>query len=594
MKISYTWLQDHIEEKLPQPKELAEKIIFHAFEVESVETVGDDTVFDIDILPNRASDCLSHAGIAREIAGLLNYTYKQSEVKPLPEVSAPVPLELKSDLCRKYIAVRIDGVKVGPSPDWLKKKLETIGQRSVNNIVDATNYVLFDVGQPIHAFDAANVDGGIVVRLAHDGETIKILGGEEKTLKETDLLISDYIGGIAIAGVKGGVTAEVSEKTTSIIIEVANFDPVSVRRTSRRLNLISDASKRFENNYSPLFARDAAAQVVSLILDLAGGTVSAISERGTGDVPERTVIFKPSDVARLLGSTVTEAAVVDVLARYHYSYTKDGDLFTLAIPHYRQDITGAHDIAEEVGRAIGYDTIPASSLPFTPIPELNETDTQISAVRAWALQNGYREVYTYAFRSTGEVSVAYGAKGKDRLRSNLSDGLKESYELNRLNAPVLGLKDVQLFEVGTVFLKDTEEVRVAICDKGTIQELPLSDFIKEHAIDTASQLSLGGLLTNTPPFKSWSTYPFITRDIAVWVQDENGKEKLNTIVQDFASKHCVREPYLFDTFSKEGRTSVAYRFVFQSFDKTLTDDEVSKIFDTLMETIKTDGAFEIR
>lgn len=595
MKISYNWLQEHINEKLPTPNELMQKIIFHAFEVEDVEEKNGDTVMEIKVLPDRAGDCLSHAGVAREVAGLLRYTLKEKTLDPLPAI-APFPVEVQSDLCKQYIAVRIDGVKVGPSPDWLKTKLESLGQRSINNIVDATNFVLLDSGQPVHAFDAEKVDGGIVVRLANEGETIKLLGAKEvdgeKTLKQTDLVIADFLGALAIAGVKGGTNAEVTDATTSIIVEVANFDAVAIRKTSRRLNLITDASKRFENNFSPRFALPAAQQVVALINTLAGGTVSAVTIVGEKSPEDRTLTFTTADVGRLLGTSITTTSITEALERYHYVFSVDGDKCTFTIPYWRNDITGAHDIAEEVGRVIGYGTIPALALPFTPNFQPNETDMQMSAVRAWCLQNGFREVYNYTFRPKGEVLVSYGAKGKDALRTNLSDGLKESFELNRLNAPLLGVKEVKLFEIGTVFFKDREDIHVATCDKGTIQELPLVDFIKEKQIDPAV-LQLPTFHLPSTTFKPWSNFPFITRDIALWV-DGSARENVERVVTTFAKEHCVQPATLFDEFTKEGRTSIAYRFIFQAEDRTLTDIEVTHTFEGLLATIKTIDGVEIR
>jgi len=587
MEISYRWLQEHINEKLPTPDVLVQKIIFHAFEVEAVQEKDGDTIMDIKVLPDRAGDCLSHAGIAREVAGLLGYTLKEKITEPLPTI-APFPVELQSDLCTQYIAVRIDGVKVGPSPEWLKTKLESLGQRSINNIVDATNFVLLDSGQPVHAFDAEKVDGGIVVRLANEGETIRLLGAKEeegeKVLKASDLVIADFLGALAIAGVKGGTNAEVTEATTSIIIEVAHFDAVAVRKTSRRLNLITDASKRFENNFSPRFALPAAQQVVAQVLTLAGGTVSAVTVTGEKLPEDRTFAFTTAEIARLLGAGTTTASIAEALGRFHYAFSVDGDTFTFTVPHWRNDITGAHDIAEEVGRVVGYDTIPALPLPFVPTTQPNETDMQMSAVRAWAVQNGFREVYTYTFRPKGEVLVSYGAKGKDALRTNLSDGLKESFELNRLNAPLLGVKEVKLFEIGTVFLKDKEDIHVATCDKGTIQELPLADFIKEKQIDlTALQLPTFNLLPST--FKQWSNFPFVTRDIAVWLSTPEARGTFFSLADEFAKKHCVHAPFLFDEFTKDGRTSVGLRFIFQAPDRTLTDVEVAAVFSVFSEDV---------
>ena len=485
MKISYNWLQKHIEEKLPDLESLKETIIFHAFEVEDMEKVGDDTVMDIKVLPDRAHDCLSHAGIAREIAGLLGLTFISY---PLPDLPAQagfplgIKVEIQSDICRRYIAVEMKDVKVGPSPEWLKDALESIGARSINNVVDATNYVLFDTGQPVHAFDKEKIDGGIVVRMAHEGEQITTLSQEVKILKENDLVIADYLGPLAIAGVKGGASAEVSENTTNIIIEIGNFDPVAIRKTSRRLNLVTDASKRFENEVTPEIAYDTARHVVGIIQQVAGGEVVGVFDHYPTPVAPRTLSFTLLDITRLLGTTITSAQIDLWISRYSIVSTKDGDIYTITIPAQRLDITGSHDIAEEVGKMVGYDLIPVSPLPFTPVVAPGEYE-KVFATKYWLAQNGFREVMNYSFVKKGDVSISYGAKDKSALRSTLSDALKESYEKNKLNAGLLGLDSIRIFEIGTVFLKDKEEMRVATCDKGTFEELSLDAFIEKYKID---------------------------------------------------------------------------------------------------------------
>lgn len=318
MKVSYNWLQQHIAEKLPEAHALADVITFHAFEVEEVSEINDDVVFDINVLPDRAGDCLSHVGVAREIAGLLGLTLKK-ETYTYPTETLALPIELQSDLTRRYIAIQINDVTVGSSPKWLKDKLETLGQRSINNIVDATNFVMLDSGQPVHAFDRAKIDGGIVVRLAKPGEQITTLSGEEKVLSEKNLVIADYLGPLALAGVKGGKVAEVTEVTKNIVLEIANFDAVSVRKTSRSLNIITDASKRFENNISPELARDAAAQIVGLIIDIAGGVVEGITDVYPAPVVERKLAFTVKDINRLLGPVSADeiAGVLKQIGRAH-------------------------------------------------------------------------------------------------------------------------------------------------------------------------------------------------------------------------------------------------------------------------------------
>lgn len=588
MKFSYQWIQTHIEEPLPSPKEIEEKIIFHAFEIESVESVGDDTVFDIKVLPDRAGDCFSHRGMAREIAGLFGLTLKEVTHEPLIQ-KGTFSVELAHGVCDRYIAVRIDGVTVRPSSDSMKKKLEAIGQRSINAIVDVTNFILFDTGQPIHVFDAANIDGGIVVRPAHEGETIKLLGGEEKTLNESDTVIADFLGPLALAGVKGGSSAEVTSGTTSILLEVAHFDPVAVRKTSRRLNLITDASRRFEAGVAPSRAFDVASYACSLLCQVAGGVVSAVVDTDNTVPFDRTISFSLSDITRVLGPWVSSADIRSVFDRFHYSYKETGETFILTVPPWRSDLVGPHDIAEEIGRVCGYDAIAPQPLPFTPSVERNDTDQKIVAVKAWCIAQGFREVMTYTFRPKGEVALSYGAKGKDKLRSNLSDGLKESYELNRLNAPLVGIKEIKLFEIGTVFFSDREEMHVALCDKGTIQELPLDQFMQEKGIVLKDDTTLPSFdQKKITPFVPWSPYPFIVRDGSVWIEGID-RSVLTGILDEFAVQH-KRPWYFFDEFQKDGKTSLAFRFIFQENDRTLTDDEVTKEFQTLITTLeKTEG-----
>jgi phenylalanyl-tRNA synthetase beta chain len=601
MKYSYTWLQSHIEDPLPSPEVLKETIIFHAFEVESLEKLGtsemEDWIFDIKVLPDRAGDCLSHYGMAREIAGLLDLNFITSAYT-LPAVSDAVVVDIQTDTCIRYSAVRLDNVHVTPSPEWLVKKLAAVGQRSINNVVDATNFILLDMGQPTHAFDAEKVHGSIVIRLATEGETITTLSNEDKTLKEGMMVIADEEKLLAIAGIKGGIAAEVNMQTTSIILEIANFNAVSVRKTARSLALVTDASKRFENNVAPSLVESARAKLVGLIQILAGGTVVATGEHYPHPQLERTIAFTLAEMQSMLGMTITDNSIVKVLDQYGYSYEKNGDpsdssglhsFYTLAVPLWRHDITGAHDMVEEIGRVIGYDTIPNTPLPFTPTAIKNEQYEKIRAIKFALSQQGYSEVMTYSFRKKGEVQIAYGPKDKSALRANLTDGLKESYDMNRLNAALLGVSEVKLFEVGTVFTKDSEQVHVATADKDGVQEWDVEKY--EMPIHNPSP----SLRVSIPfgHFEPWSNYPFIVRDIAVWVSD--GQENdLQKIITEFAAAYCARPATLFDTFSKDGKTSVAYRLVFQSTEKTLTDAEVEPLFQTLVTTVTSHPGMTIR
>ena len=261
MLISYNWLQTYFKEKLPPADKVAEVLIFHSFEIESVEKHSDDFIFDVKVLPDRAHDCLSHRGVARELSVHLG-TKVVEDKKPLGvsggKPKRPLSINVKEPtFCLRYTSLLIEGIKIGPSPGWLKSRLESIGQKSINNVVDATNLVMFDLGQPLHAFDADKVKGGIEVRMAKDGEKITTLGGKEITLEKDILVIADDEAPLAIAGIKGGNKAEVDAGTKNIILEAANFSPVSVRKTSKRLGIQTDSSKRFENELSPETAKEA-------------------------------------------------------------------------------------------------------------------------------------------------------------------------------------------------------------------------------------------------------------------------------------------------------------------------------------------------
>jgi len=331
MIVSYNWLQSHFEEKLPEPEKLSEILIFHAFEVESIGQKEDDYMLDIDILPNRASDSLSHRGIAREISTLTGLPLKVQENIIL---ETPHPNEISLDiqdsvLCRRYLGKVIGGVKVGSSPDWLKDRLESIEQKSINNVVDATNFIMFDIGQPLHAFDLDKIDGEkIIVRKAKKGEKITTLDNKEVELDESVLIIADEKDPLAIAGVKGGKKAEVDENTTRIVIEAANFDPVSVRKTSRRLGILTDSSKRFENEITPKLAGEAIGKLAFMIRDFNGSEHIKIGESiefYPKDAGKYKIGVSVNEVNKVLGTNLKELEIEDILKNLQFEYEKIED-----------------------------------------------------------------------------------------------------------------------------------------------------------------------------------------------------------------------------------------------------------------------------
>lgn len=334
MKVSYDWLQTYFNEKLPSPEELAELLTFHAFEIEGIEQVGKDHVIDIDVLPNRASDCLCHRGIAREIATLLNRKLKddplQQDVLSTP-VSKLLRVEVLSpELCNRFSALVVGGVKVGPSPKWLVDRLQSIGQKSINNIVDVMNYVMFDIGQPLHAFDrdkltSKNGSYGITVRTGKGDEKIVTLDGGEHTLGKENLLIVDGNDdkAIGIAGVKGGKRAEVDKNTTNLIIEAANFNYVSVRKTSQKLKLITDASSRFQNEPSPELTLHALREVERELQNIgAGGKLEGYVDVYPKQRKPYKVGVSLSEVNKLLGANISEKEIRGIFERFGFVYEK--------------------------------------------------------------------------------------------------------------------------------------------------------------------------------------------------------------------------------------------------------------------------------
>lgn len=319
------------------------------------------------------------------------------------------------------------------------------------------------------------------------------------------------------------------------------------------------------------------------------------------DVYERTksIVFSITKVSTLLGREITIGEIKKVFDAYHYQYSIEGDSVTLFVPPWRVDMSDIHDVCDEIGRYLGYDTIPPI-LPKLNTESISHNPEYVAIVnkKKEMIDLGYHEVMTYSFTKKGDYQVAKGPKGKDFLRTDLLSGLRISYAMNKQNEPLLPNNSANIFEIGKVFKKGGEELHIAWIDtKGE----------REEVLDTTNtnftEASISGSLEDKA-FKMWSLYPFITRDIAVWTS-ESDKDKLVAIITDFANKYCVKEATKFDEFTKparphnegaggDGRTSLAYRFVFQSYDKTLTDEEVEEKFSILKAEISSNSSFEIR
>lgn len=349
MKISYVWLQDYFDKQLPAPEKIGELLTMHAFEIESIDKIGADTLLDVKILPDRSHDCLSHIGIAREVALFSGVSLKSDVINP-KALSVPESNVLKVEiedtkLCKRFSSLVIENVEVKESPEWLQKRLATIGQRSINNIVDATNYVLFALGQPLHAYDRdlLTENGGgwkIVVRKAKAGESLMALDNKEYTLADELVIVDGNANKVlGIAGIKGGKASEITKKTKDIVLEAANFEPVNIRKTSKKLGLRTDASVRFENEITPELTVKALKMVADLIMEIAGTDETQVE--GLVDVyPRRANPYKVGvslfEIRNLLGLSLDEAEVISIFQKrgFEFSIVDPRDIVTKFAPTF--------------------------------------------------------------------------------------------------------------------------------------------------------------------------------------------------------------------------------------------------------------------
>src|SRR4051812_3435076 len=463
-----------------------------------------DTVFDIEVTPNRP-DALCHIGMARELAAWLRAELQFPAVKfdgqpagaPRPDILRDIRVDAPED-CPLYVGIAISGVKVGPSPAWMQERLAAVGLRPINNLVDVGNYVMLELGQPLHVFDAKKIAGRqLIIRRATDGEKLVTLDEKERTLNSRMLVIADEAKPLVVAGIMGGHDAGVDATTTDIVLEAAYFRPQSIRWTSRRLGLASDSSYRFERGVDPHGTFDAARRAVDLILETAGGTVVGPSFKLGDDQPwEREIQLTPDYVRAKVGFDITDDEMRDAFHGLHLPITNERDIaggteWTISIPSYRGDLDRPIDLVEEVLRIYGTDRIPPQVCAG---PALVGDDDPIALfnrrVTDHLVGQNFHEVVNYTLRSRKElatwVSEAAAAElglanpfvdDQSHLRPTLVTGILDSVKLNQSR----GVAVSRLFETGRVFI----EVN------GTVQEC----------------VSVGFVLAHNPKDRSWLARP---------------------------------------------------------------------------------------
>jgi phenylalanyl-tRNA synthetase beta chain len=363
-----------------------------------------DTIFEIGLTPNRA-DCLSVIGIAREIAAklgikvnypLINLTEGTADINSFASVTIDAP-----ELCPRYTARYISGCKVAPSPAWMVNRLKAVGLRSINNVVDVTNYVLVEYGHPLHAFDYDLLAGGrIIVRAAANNERFVTLDGQERTLQTQDLTIRDADRGVALAGIMGGQNSEIADTTTNILLESAYFNPSAIRRTSKRLGLHTESSHRFERGMDPAILTKALDRAAALIADLAGGTIA----RGTLDVcpaplEQRTLSVRTARVNDIIGLTLSDSEISDIFTRLEFSVSASSTgTINVSVPSFRVDIEREIDLIEEVARLNGFEKIPVTMPQARVFLDLPSQHQQLGVkIKDLLVSQGLSEVINYSF-----------------------------------------------------------------------------------------------------------------------------------------------------------------------------------------------------
>lgn len=645
MKISYKWLQGYFDAELPPPDTIIEKLTEYSFEPEGSVSVGSDIVMEFDVLPNRATDCLCHRGFAREISTIFQIPLRDNQVYQPIDLDIDEQLVFNSEIydskkCVRHTGRIMTNVAVGASPDWLISALNSVGQRSINNIVDATNYVMLDIGQPNHVFDWGKFSGDkLFIKDASDAKKISLLGGEEVTLSVEDLVLADQEDFLDVAGIKGGVKAELDQGTKDILLSVASFDAVTIRRTARRINILTDASKRFENAPTPELTLEAVDKLTQLILKVAGTSatkVGPINDENYYLPWNRIISINTQNFNRLLGVNINDEELVSICGRLNLHIKSDGVKggYTVQVPEYRRDLSIPEDIYEEIGRIYGYNRI-ESIIPDADFTKGASVPSQFyyrELLRNKLAELGYNEIYTYSFVEAGSIALKnIPAFDKGFLRTNLGGQIFEALEKNAYNAPLFGLNEIKIFEIGTVFpAKGRENLNLLVAidplkkklrKQGmvteiegdlskvlqTLGDIDLENYVIEKSdlyieIDVSKLINdlpivnniagLGFSLPDTfPTFKPFSQYPFVLRDISFWVSD-NDPEKYISIVNSLEIKLLQKISHS-DTYIDNGKTSLTFSLVFQAYDRTLNDVEIGEIMQTIENLLVKNGA-EIR
>lgn len=605
------------------------------------EYLSTDAVFELEVTPNRG-DCLSHIGIAREIAA---FSDKQLSKKPITlpmsgtKIKDILSIEIAdTELCPQYMARVLQNVKVAESPKWLQDRLIAIGQKPINNIVDATNYIMFDLGQPLHAFDANKIEGKkIIVRKSKQGERITTLDGTERVLRG-DLVISDAKKAVAIAGIMGGRNSEVSASTTSIILESAEFNRKSIRKSKKELGMPSEASYRFERGIDSGSVEYALNNAAHLINEIAGGSIlSGIAKEGKRP-DHKTLKIEYSKINKLTGLNLSNQEMNHYLKNLGFEIGNG----TATVPLWRHDIEFWQDLTEEVARLNGYDKITPIPVPKTTSPKKSDFYYK-EAIKNVLIANSFVETMNYPYLSEKDIKNLNLPKKElveitnpiqpeyQYLRNSLAGGLLKSVAKNP------SFDQVSLFEIGHVFKGNKEETYLGIITAGKNAKdliekaiLSLKNIItakaniwnpKEVSKDELSmykirkgeayyiELSLTEIKVNIneedlalalpkekATYRPVSRFPSVTRDLAFIVDKTIKSDQIKESV--YAISELINRVELFDEFSSDklgkDKRNLAYHIYMQKMDRTMTDKEADEIINETIKKIELEFKAKLR
>jgi len=471
--------------------------------------IESDSVFEIKVLPDRAHDCMSHVGVAREITALegieFDYDFDGLELEGKSNKEKKINVEVRNDKCKRYVGVLMENVEIKNSPSWMQNRLKASGIRPINNVVDATNYVMLELGNPLHAFDLEKISGNIIVREAKAKEKLVLLDGVEVELASDDLLITDNEKALALAGIMGGLHSGISENTKSIFLEAASFDAVSIRKTRTRLGIQTDSSSRFEKDIDPNMAEKAMVRLVEILEHIAGGEAKEIIDIYPEPLKSWKVKLDLEYIERLLGEKVPKKEISKILNSLGIS-TKQADKYLdCLIPTFRLDIKTQEDLIEEIGRVWGYDKVQPRIMAETPPSrKINEMSILERRTRNILSAFGLDEMYNYSFYSkkdaadTGLLDIKHYElenpmnPDQEYVRVSLIPNILKNIRENIKNFSALGI-----FEIGRTYWTNggvPEEKRMLIVAKVLDNDKDAETFFATKGIcdDFLSHLGVAG------------------------------------------------------------------------------------------------------